>query len=113
MNLIWIALTTPDQLDLIKERSHTRPQLIYKHSSRCGTSSLAKNRLEKKPPPPSVDFYFLDLIAYRALSDKISFDFKVPHESPQVLLIKNGVCVYDESHLGISMEAIVEKAVSF
>ena len=110
MSLTWIALTSPDQLELIKERSHTRPQLIYKHSTRCGTSSLAKNRLEKKPAPPSIDFYFLDLLTYRALSDKISFDFKVPHESPQVLLIKNGECVYDESHLGISMEEILEKA---
>ena len=113
MSFIWIPLTSPDQLELIKERSRTRPQLIYKHSSRCGTSSLARNRLEKKPAPPSIDFYFLDLITYRALSDKISFDFKVPHESPQVLLIKNGVCVYDESHLGISMEEIAERAVSF
>ena len=112
MNLTWITLSSPDQLELIKERSHDRPQLIYKHSSRCGTSSLARNRLEKKHAPASIDFYFLDLITYRALSDKISFDFKVPHESPQVLLIKNGECVYSESHLGISMEE-VERAASY
>ena len=112
MSLSWIALTSPDQLEIIKERSRTRPQVIFKYSNRCGTSSLAKNRLDKKSAPPSVDFYFLDLITYRALSDKIAFDFKVVHESPQVLLIKNGVCVYDESHLGISMEE-VEKAASF
>ena len=109
MSFSWIALTNPDQLELIKERSHTKPQVIFKHSSRCGTSSLAKNRLEKKSPPPTVDFYFLDLINYRALSDKVSYDFKVSHESPQVLLIKKGQCVYEESHLGISMEEILEK----
>ena len=110
MSFSWIALTNPDQLELIKERSHSKPQVIFKHSSRCGTSSLAKNRLEKKSPPAaSVDFYFLDFINFRELSDKVSFDFKVSHESPQVLLIKNGQCVYEESHLGISMEEILEK----
>jgi len=35
----------------------------------------------------------------------------VSHESPQVLLIKNGNCVYDESHGGIQMEEIEEQAL--
>ncbi|MGZ5221268.1 MAG: monothiol bacilliredoxin BrxC family protein [Chitinophagaceae bacterium] len=49
------------------------------------------------------------MVAHRALSNKIAEDFKIRHESPQVLLIKNGACVYDESHYGISMDEIIEK----
>ena len=57
-----------------------------------------------------MSFHFLDLIAHRRLSDKIAAEFLVEHESPQVLLIKNGECVYDESHNGIVMDDIIEKA---
>ena len=107
----WIDLHDEAQLDKIKELSGHRAQVIFKHSTRCAISSIAKNRLEKSPSPPSVDFYFLDLIKNRSLSDKIARDFDVYHESPQVLLIKNGSCVYEESHSGITMEEIAGQAL--
>jgi len=72
---------------------------------------MAKSRLERSTPPDSIDFYYLDLIKYRLLSEKIAEDFSVYHESPQVLLIKNGECVYDESHSGIQMDNIEEQAL--
>ena len=106
----WIQLTTAAQLDEIKEQSKTKPQLIFKHSTRCATSAVAKNRLERSTPPKNVDFYFLDLIKNRDVSGKIAHEFSVAHESPQVLLIKNGTCVYDESHSGINMDDIEEQA---
>ena len=106
----WIALTEKEQLADIKELSKNKPQLIFKHSTRCSISGVAKNRLEKSTPPEDIDFYFLDLIRNREISNKIAEDFSVFHESPQVLLIKNGECVYDESHSGISMDEIKEQA---
>ncbi|MEP7277383.1 MAG: bacillithiol system redox-active protein YtxJ [Bacteroidota bacterium] len=107
----WILLTTEIQLQQIIEHSAARPQVIFKHSTRCSISSMAKNRLERNHQrPPSIDFYFLDLLAHRALSGKIAAVFDTPHESPQVLLIKNGHCVYNDSHTGISMEEILEKS---
>ena len=57
------------------------------------------------------DFYYLDLLNHRTISAKIAEDFNVYHESPQILLIKNGECVYDESHSGIRMEDIVEEVI--
>lgn len=105
----WIPLTDEKQLDEIIERSNTSPQVIFKHSTRCGTSSMILNRLERSDMPPATDFYFLDLIRYRDISNRIAERFKVYHESPQVLLIRNGECTYDESHLGIRMEDIVEQ----
>lgn len=73
-------------------------------------SSVAKSRLERSESLPNADFYFLDLIKYRAISDKISDHFSVYHESPQVLVIKNGECIYDESHSAINMEDIAGQA---
>ena len=106
----WIALTNEEQLNQVKEKSMERPQVIFKHSTRCGISALAKSRLDKANPADDIDFYYLDLISYRGLSNKVAQEFNVYHESPQVLIIKNGKCVYDESHMGISMADIAEHA---
>jgi bacillithiol system protein YtxJ len=108
----WILLTTDTQLQQIIERSAAKPQIIFKHSTRCAISSMTRNRLERNYQPVNIDFYFLDLIAHRPLSLKVAEVFNVTHESPQILLIKNGVCVYDESHTGISMDEIVEKSLA-
>lgn len=106
----WIKLTDETQLDTIVEESKHQPVIIFKHSSRCGTSEMAKMRLERAKAPEDIKFYFLDLIKYRALSNKIADVFDIWHESPQILLIKNGECTYDESHIGITMEDIIEQA---
>lgn len=108
----WISLTNEEQLHQIKVNSNARPQVIFKHSTRCSISSVAKSRLERSIQSDEVDFYFLDLIKYRTISNKIAADFNVYHESPQVLLIKNGECTYDESHSGIDMEEIIEQAMA-
>jgi bacillithiol system protein YtxJ len=106
----WIHLTDEEQLKQIIIKSQSRPQVIFKHSIRCSISSVALQRLQKVDQPSDIDFYYLDLIAYRPISNKISEVFHVHHESPQVLVIRDGDCIYDESHLSISMDEIVESA---
>ena len=105
----WIPLTSPAQLTAIKEKSRETPQIIFKHSTRCSVSSMVLSRLERSTVPANSDFYYLDLIAHRDLSNQLAADFQVHHESPQVLLIKNGECVYDESHMAISMDEIEQQ----
>jgi bacillithiol system protein YtxJ len=105
----WISLTTEEQLDQILAKSAEKPQVIFKHSTRCSTSAMVLNRLERSEAPSHIDFYFLDLIAYRSLSNKIAEKLNVYHESPQVLLIRNGECIYDESHMAISMDELTEQ----
>jgi len=107
----WIVLNNEEQLATIKALSATRAQVIFKHSTRCSISSMAKSRLERSIAPENVDFYYLDLISYRQLSQRIAEEFSVAHESPQVIMIKNETCVYDESHNGIQMDEIEEQAV--
>ncbi len=104
-----MPLTNEAQLDDIKQLSFQKPQIIFKHSTTCSISSMAKNRLDKEEAPDNTDFYYLDLLTYRSISNAVAEIFKVHHESPQVLLIKNGECVYDESHNGIRMDDIEEQ----
>ena len=102
----WKNLTSIDQLDAIATESFNLPQVLFKHSTRCSISSMALNRLESNTAPQGVDFYLLDLLQHRDISAAIAEKFKVHHESPQVLVIINGECTYDESHMGISMDEI-------
>jgi bacillithiol system protein YtxJ len=107
----WILLTEEPQLEQIKEQSNGQPVVIFKHSTICATSNMAKNRLERGTAPENTLFYYLDLIRYRAISNKIADGYNVRHESPQILVIKNGECIYDDSHHGITMQDIAEQAV--
>ncbi|HVG14418.1 MAG TPA: bacillithiol system redox-active protein YtxJ [Chitinophagaceae bacterium] len=109
----WIHLTDEEQLKNIITKSQSKAQVIFKHSTRCSISAVALQRLQKAEQPADVDFYFLDLISNRGLSNKVADTFKVRHESPQVLVIKDGQSIYDESHMGIAMSEILDHAGAF
>lgn len=110
----WTKLKDVTVLDQIKEESKESPILILKHSTRCPTSSMALNRLERNWDSSKVNelkHYYLDLISYRDISNQIAADFNIMHQSPQVLIISDGKCVYNASHMGISF-AEIENVVS-
>ncbi|HAD34837.1 MAG TPA: bacillithiol system redox-active protein YtxJ [Chitinophagaceae bacterium] len=102
----WIDLNDSLQFKQILEESQLNPILIFKHSTRCSISHMAKARLERTESPLGLPFYYLDLLRYREISNQISDTLQVAHESPQVLLIHHADCVYDESHSGIDMQEI-------
>lgn len=109
--LNWVKLEDMANLDqLIQTQSYEKPVVLFKHSTRCSISSMALNRLEMDwdMDPEQVVPVYLDLIAYRAISDKIAADLNVRHQSPQVLLVKNGQCIYNASHNEIDVEGIKE-----
>ena len=92
-----------DAIDL----SFNEPVLIFKHSTRCSISSLALNRIESKHNQSIItNCYFLDLLSFRDISNKIAEDFNVTHESPQILIIENEKCIYQASHYNISWDNI-------
>lgn len=105
----WTDLTEEAQLDTIVTESKTQPVVIFKHSVTCSISAMAKGRLDREEQPNGIKFYYLDLLRYRPISNKIAELFHVHHESPQVLIIKKGECTFDESHNGITMDEIVEQ----
>lgn len=111
----WNYLEHSDQLNQIITESSDTSIMIFKHSTRCHISRATLDRLErnwKDVEVPNVKPYFLDLISYRSISNAIADQFQVEHQSPQVLIIRNGKSVYDNSHYGIAFEDIREKTKS-
>lgn len=110
MSLPWIPLQSTEAVDDIVTRSFTIPCLIFKHSTRCEISAIAKYRLEDDWAfsEDEVDAYYLDLLNFRPVSQYIADIFSIHHESPQVLLIHKGECVFDTSHLDITVPALKE-----
>ncbi len=104
----WKIIQKEEEINSLIEQSKDKPCLIFKHSISCPISSMAKNRLELNwdLSDQDLDIYYLDLINYRSISNKIAEVFQIKHESPQVLLIKGGVCTYNTSHLDITAEDI-------
>ncbi len=99
----WISLTDSIQLSEIIEESKQKPILIFKHSTRCSVSRMVLKQFENEfDLHEKMDCYFLDLLEYRAISNEIATQFNVEHQSPQILVIKNGVCVYNASHESIN-----------
>lgn len=103
----WIQLTNETQLSELKENSIAKPQVIFKHSTTCSISSMVMNRLEKTDLPQA-DVYYLDLLQHRDISNKIAEDFRVEHESPQILVIKDGLLTYDADHMAIRVDDLEE-----
>ena len=106
----WIALTDLGQLNEIIALSAEKPVVIFKHSTRCSVSRMALKQFEKEFDSADIaDTYFLDLIEYRAVSNEIARLFQVVHQSPQLVLIKEGKSVYDVSHSDIDASALKGK----
>lgn len=106
----WIPLTALDQLDEIREESRESVVVIFKHSTRCSISGTALHRMERgwTDDLNAIKVYFLDLIAYRNVSNEIANAFRVVHESPQLIVIKNGEVVYSASHNSIRPEDLLK-----
>jgi len=100
----WNVLEQAGQLQAIAEQSFEKPQVLFKHSTRCGMSSMAKQQLEHdwNFDRDDFDMYYLDLIAHRDVSNQIADQFGITHQSPQLIIVHQGKAVYDTSHHAIS-----------
>lgn len=109
----WNNLTDIQQLETIKAESATQSVAIFKHSTRCSISATALDRFErnwaKNQDNNGLKFYYLDLIAHRDISNKIASEFGIEHESPQLLLLKNGEVTFSESHYGIDFNDVLAR----
>lgn len=104
----WIQLTSEEQLIDIYDSDQIA--VLFKHSTRCPVSSMAKRSLEFDADliPDQATFYYLDLIAYRSLSNKVAALWNIRHESPQILVVQGDTSLYNASHSDIEMRDIVE-----
>jgi len=104
----WYNLTEENMLEEIVEISFQKPVILFKHSIRCPISANAKDELQKNLDLKNTEviFYYLDLITYRNISNAITQKLAIPHESPQVIILKDGKPIYDASHWHIKAEDI-------
>ena len=103
----WNILNSIDQLLKIDEKSKNKTQILFKHSTRCSVSSFAKKILESEhndAMSEEFDVYYLDLISFRDVSNEIAIHYNIEHQSPQLLVIKEGVAVFTSSHSDVSFE---------
>ncbi len=98
--LPWIPLNDVQQLNHIEEKSKTKTQVIFKHSTRCGISRMVINQFVDNYnfTEKDLDLYYLDLLSFRDVSDEVGYKFQVLHQSPQMLVIRNGIVVAHSSH---------------
>ena len=110
----WIALKSRDQLDTLMAESKNQPVLIFKHSTSCSISQTALNRLErnwKEEEMTSVKPYYLDLLSHRDISRGVAALFDVEHQSPQVIVLKDGEAVFHRSHFDIDFVSVKTAAL--
>ncbi|WP_136481273.1 bacillithiol system redox-active protein YtxJ [Cognatitamlana onchidii] len=102
--LPWIELSSLEQLDVIKEKSKSKTQVIFKHSTRCGISRMVMNQFidAYQFKESDLDLYYLDLLSYRDVSNEVGYRFQVMHESPQIIIVRQGEAVAHASHGGIN-----------
>jgi len=101
--LPWKDLTDVSQLEEVEQLSKTKTQVIFKHSTRCGISSMVMNQfVSMYDVDVNLDLYYLDLLSYRDVSNEVGYKFQVIHQSPQLLIIKNGITVAHASHGAIN-----------
>lgn len=106
----WIPLVDLGQLDEIVASLNQKPIVIFKHSTRCSISRMVLKRFENEfDLQDKVDTYLLDLLEHRDISNEIASRFGVYHQSPQLILIKDGKSVYDVSHESIDVGQLKTK----
>ena len=106
-NFNWLIINSHNSYNNAIQISYNEPILIFKHSTRCSISSLALRKIETNWEDKFINnCYYLDLLSYRDISNKIADELDVFHASPQILVIKNGKCIYHTSHNNISWRNI-------
>ncbi len=111
---IWHKIESENDLITAIENSNIKNVIIFKHSTRCIISKTVLKNFENEAEnsnTENLDFYYLDLLNYRNISNEIAEQFNITHQSPQVILIKNEEAVYNASHDGISLETIKQHLI--
>lgn len=107
--IAWRVLTDLGQLNEIVNESTEKPVVIFKHSTRCSISRMALRQFEQEfDLEGKVVSYYLDLLEHRDISNDIANRFGVYHQSPQLILIKEGKAIYDRSHESIDANKLVD-----
>lgn len=109
-------LSTLDELEVLLAATGGHSTFIFKHSTTCPISASAHRRVQAylkqaaESGGPAPDFRLVRVHESRPVSNAVAERLGVAHKSPQLLLIRDGRCVWDTSHYDITAESI-EKAL--
>ena len=94
--------------EIMNDALQSNHALIFKNSTQCGVSRFAMNEFKKYAEESSVimEYYIVNVIENRQLSQKISEITGITHQSPQVIYIKDGHPVWNVSHMRITKREI-------
>lgn len=104
----WKPLENFEDLDKAILESNQRKVVIFKHSTRCFISKTVLRNFEKEVDDANleVSYYFLDLLQHRDISNKVASDFNIEHQSPQIIVLKDGNAINNASHQHINQTKI-------
>ena len=103
----WSTIESIQQLEAVDKQSFNQPIVLFKHSTTCSISAMAKARLESASDGETPQLYYLDLLAHRDVSNAIADKYGIRHESPQVIVVQNGKAMYNASHGAINMNDLI------
>ena len=110
--LAWNYLESMEDLEHAEQQSNEKVVVLFKHSTRCSISRFVLKSFENTYaiPADKMEIYFLDLIEYRPISNEIAARFCVTHQSPQMIVLKDGKAIYDASHESIDASSLEQFA---
>lgn len=84
--------------------------LLFKHSTRCPISARALGEVEALlDRVPDAPVFRVDVNAQQALSDQVAERTGVTHESPQVILLRDGQPEWDASRMEINAGELIDR----
>ena len=112
--LEWFNLGSIDDLNAALEFSKEQPILLFKHSTRCSISSSAMDRFKRNWNGSEVNVraFYLDLLNHKDVSAEIAERLNVEHQSPQMIIVKDGIAVFSATHMNIDFNDVVLHAPS-
>lgn len=104
----WINLDSAARFDALLETE--KVFAVFKHSTRCSISTNARYRLEREWIF-DIPVYEVDVLRQRELSMHIAERSGIRHESPQLILFRDGQPVYHGSHTFIFVSEIESELI--
>lgn len=104
----FFKIDNRETLDKLITDSNNKPVVIFKHSNACGISSAAYREMEKL----DAEVNLLEVQSARDVSRELADLTGIPHETPQVILLKDGKAVWNASHFDVKAGAVLKAVES-
>jgi bacillithiol system protein YtxJ len=99
-----VRITDTTALEDLVQRSKQRPVVIFKHSLTCPISASALEQMNRYQG----EIALVEVQRAPSLSNEIEQRLGLRHESPQIIVLRNGQIVWDASHFKITADAVAD-----